>query len=227
MLMLVTLVMLLVAVPVQARIQVVEIDSIKAETEIAWYDQLLHTPRQNVLVPTKEIAYKEIYSIEENLPALKTVNWTVYVIPKEYVVNETIINTDTHETINQSVSYHGFAMSTSPHIYIFASENYNSEADIRATIAHEIGHMVHFRLLGEDNLNQYITTKTSGIWYDSSQYIYRSYEVFAEDFRKLFGSPEAQQKVYRPGQVLPQPTEFERLWININIILKGGKSIES
>ncbi|MEW6226599.1 MAG: hypothetical protein AB1700_00675 [Bacillota bacterium] len=76
--------------------------------------------------------------------------------------------------------------------------------------AHEVGHLVRFGFLFESDLREYL--KLRGLEgaerksrFDDPE------EIFAEDFRWLFGSERAKQVKYRPS--CPEPGDREKTWI--------------
>ena len=76
--------------------------------------------------------------------------------------------------------------------------------------AHEIGHLVRFGFLSESDVREYL--KLRGLEgaerksrFDDPE------ELFAEDFRWLFGTEKANQVEYRPS--CPEPGEKEKAWI--------------
>lgn len=76
--------------------------------------------------------------------------------------------------------------------------------------AHEVSHLVRFGFLSESDLREYLMLRglenmERKSCFDDPE------EVFAEDFRWLFGTEKANQVVYRPSY--PQPGESEKAWI--------------
>ncbi|MEW6771773.1 MAG: hypothetical protein AB1330_10370 [Bacillota bacterium] len=77
--------------------------------------------------------------------------------------------------------------------------------------AHEVGHLVRFGFLSESNLREYLrlrgleNMKRKGHFDDPE-------EIFAEDFRWLFGSERANQVGYRPS--CPEPGDKEKAWFH-------------
>lgn len=71
--------------------------------------------------------------------------------------------------------------------------------------AHEIGHLVRFLLLGREDLDGYIRLRGIRV---GSGWASDPEEVFAEDFRWLFGSEGARVVPYRANA--PEPGERER-----------------
>ncbi|MDI6630911.1 MAG: hypothetical protein QME13_00590 [Thermoanaerobacteraceae bacterium] len=76
--------------------------------------------------------------------------------------------------------------------------------------AHEVGHVVRFGFFSDSDLREYL--KLRGLEgaerksrFDDPE------EIFAEDFRWLFGSKRANQVEYRPS--CPEPGDRERVWI--------------
>jgi hypothetical protein len=67
-------------------------------------------------------------------------------------------------------------------------------------IAHELGHVFHNRFMGADRWRQYRALRgidDESVYNDYAAHAYRPREIFAEDFRVLFGGEEA----YFGGQV--------------------------
>ncbi|MCA9754791.1 MAG: hypothetical protein KDA27_03245 [Candidatus Eisenbacteria bacterium] len=67
---------------------------------------------------------------------------------------------------------------------------------LRSTVVHEYGHAVHYALLPDDDPRWDEYRKLRGIeddsvFYASAAHAYRPHEIFAEDFRVLFGDPVA------------------------------------
>ncbi|MEZ4647829.1 MAG: hypothetical protein R3E97_03425 [Candidatus Eisenbacteria bacterium] len=67
---------------------------------------------------------------------------------------------------------------------------------LRSTVAHEYGHVVHYTLLPDGDVRWDVYRKLRGIedestFYANAAHAYRPHEIFAEDFRVLFGDPVA------------------------------------
>lgn len=79
---------------------------------------------------------------------------------------------------------------------------------------HELGHQVDFSLMDEEKWQEYkkIRGITNKDIYNnsSSEYVNRPQEIFAEDFRLLFGSQEAQKKPHL-NKNLPDPRKVAGL----------------
>jgi hypothetical protein len=76
--------------------------------------------------------------------------------------------------------------------------------------AHEVGHVVRFGFFSDSDLREYL--KLRGLEgaerksrFDDPE------EIFAEDFRWLFGTERANQVEYRPS--CPEPGDREKTWI--------------
>ncbi|MEW6192246.1 MAG: hypothetical protein AB1507_02650 [Bacillota bacterium] len=76
---------------------------------------------------------------------------------------------------------------------------------VAATITHEIGHLVRFCFLSEEEFDRYLEVRGWHAGIDPE-------ELFAEDFRWLFGSETARQIAFQPSGITP-PGEKERMAI--------------
>lgn len=100
--------------------------------------------------------------------------------------------------------------------YLFTIKNVFFSNRIPSVVAHELGHEVRFMYLNTEELNQYI--KQRGVTDAEQEYFTTMFpnqimneEVFAEDFRQLFGGPNAQTTIYY--DTVPPPTNADRQWI--------------
>lgn len=76
--------------------------------------------------------------------------------------------------------------------------------------AHEVGHLVRFGFLSESDLREYLRLR--GLEDMERKRLHDNpEEVFAEDFRWLFGTERANQVEYRPS--CSEPGEKEKKWI--------------
>lgn len=76
--------------------------------------------------------------------------------------------------------------------------------------AHELGHLIRFGFLSEADLQEYVRLRGLKGTERKNRYD-NPEELFAEDFRWLFGSEAANRVEYRPSY--PKPGEKEREWI--------------
>lgn len=77
-------------------------------------------------------------------------------------------------------------------------------------IAHEIGHLVRFDFISIPDLWEYVGLRKDGNEHYTSSFD-NPEELFAEDFRWLFGSEKVREEYYKP--TYPEPGEKERQWI--------------
>ncbi|MEW6771259.1 MAG: hypothetical protein AB1330_07695 [Bacillota bacterium] len=87
---------------------------------------------------------------------------------------------------------------------------------VAATITHEIGHLVRFCFLSEEEFDRYLEARG---WHPDID----PEELFAEDFRWLFGSETARQITFQPSGIIP-PGEKERAVI-VRAIRDEGSAI--
>lgn len=78
-----------------------------------------------------------------------------------------------------------------------------------AWLTHEMGHAVQYSLSGEIYM-EYQRLRGIENWSDTGQYEKRPREIFAEDFRVLFGNEQARQAEYFPK--IAMPGEDVRKW---------------
>jgi len=86
---------------------------------------------------------------------------------------------------------------------------------VAATVAHEVGHLVRFRFLSREEFQQYLQLRGWRPDLDPE-------ELFAEDFRWLFGSETGKQIAFQPGGIAP-PGEKERRMILRAIQTSGAE----
>lgn len=77
--------------------------------------------------------------------------------------------------------------------------------------AHEVGHLVRFGFLSESDLREYLRLRGLENMERKSCFRDDPEEVFAEDFRWLFGTEKANQVEYEPS--CPEPGKKEKRWI--------------
>lgn len=88
--------------------------------------------------------------------------------------------------------------------------------------AHEIGHLVRFGFLSESDLREYLDLRELEGAERKSRFDDPE-ELFAEDFRWLFGSEKARQIEYWPS--CSKPGERERLWMLEKLREEGGARV--
>lgn len=99
-------------------------------------------------------------------------------------------------------------------IVVFGTSINLSKEEVHRLAVHELGHQVDFQLMDESKRQEY--KKIRGIEdttvYDDSSSIYtnRPQEIFAEDFRLLFGG-EASREISHLNNSLEHPAKFPKL----------------
>jgi hypothetical protein len=137
----------------------------------------------------RDAVVNEVYHLENALPVLKKANWTVNLFNRS-------IDTEFGEMGGMSIP---------GETYIFGVD----KPELTQTlISHELGHLVQF---------EYIDLAEYGRTTDEDGYYNQPVEIFAEDFRWLFGSPEAKIIPYRSS--LEPPGDKEKDFI-LNKLLK-------
>lgn len=117
------------------------------------------------------------------------------------------------------LEYNGRAYSS--HIVYGARNQTPTKEDIGALIIHEIGHMLCYKFVDPDFADKQFTPKMQeylklrGIedWTDNEDWEYRPSEIFAEDFRCLFGLPYMTVEEFLPYKHIPFPSEQIREWM--------------
>lgn len=130
---------------------------------------------------------KEVYFVESKIPFVSDANISI--------VNQ--ICSENSELIG------GYAFGES--IYVFAT---SLESMPQCVVSHELGHFVRFKMITDSELTDYFKLrkpKGGSSYFDSPE------ELFAEDFRWLFGSENNRKISYGPNYELPGPTE--KYWI--------------
>jgi len=87
-----------------------------------------------------------------------------------------------------------------------------SEAQVHAIVAHELGHVLHNQRMDGPAWDEYRRLRGLGdrsIYYDAAPHRDRPHEIFAEDFRFLFGGPLANYAggIENPDLILPDRVE--------------------
>jgi hypothetical protein len=149
-------------------------------------------------LPPQDVVAAEVRHLEKNLPAVAALDISVYIVGQRC-------------TMPNFGPLAGCMLPGNKSVYLFSSPRYaptmaqGAKSTARAeqfakslaayTLAHEIGHVVRHLLVSELTLQEYIQfrglEKVSG-----SEWACNPEEVFAEDFRWLFGSDRARQIQY-------------------------------
>lgn len=152
------------------------------------------------LIPVSAVM-EEVCQLQKNVPVLDRVDWSVYVVNQQITIPRFGLDDPL-----AGYSRHGPG---SIAIFLFATPN-TTEYTAHYIAAHEIGHLVRYKFISEDQLQEYVNMRSNSKerdgYYDSPE------ELFAEDFRWLFGSEESRYDYgYEP--TYQKPGEKERQWI--------------
>jgi hypothetical protein len=149
-------------------------------------------------LPPQDVVAAEVKHLEQNLPAVAALDISVYIVGQRC-------------TLPGFGSLAGCMLPGNKSVYLFSSPRYAAGAtpwtkntasaeqfakNLAAyTLAHEVGHVVRHLLVSEQTLQEYIQfrglERISG-----SEWACDPEEIFAEDFRWLFGSAQARQIKY-------------------------------
>lgn len=162
--------------------------------------------------PPQEAVATEVRHLENTVPPLADLDIPLY-------------------TVRQRCSLPGFGMLAgctlpgSKAVYLFASPKYCSYTikvvnDVARTerlgpylaaytVSHEFGHVVRYQLVGDRTFQEYL--KLRGVKTDGNEWSCHPEEVFAEDFRWLFGSENARHIPYLCS--INPPGEKERQFL--------------
>ena len=175
-----TLIFILFAFPVYAEIRVETKDYIPVVPYVSSYEEFMITGIKEV---PKDAVINEVYQLENKLPVLRKVDWTVNIFNKS-------VETEFGEMGGMSIPGETYIVGT-------------DEPELtQALVSHELSHLVQFEYI---DLAEYDRTT------DKEGYYNQPIEIFAEDFRWLFGSPGAKIIPYRPS--LGPPGDKEKEWI--------------
>lgn len=107
-------------------------------------------------------------------------------------------------------------------VVVFGTYYPLAQAKINQLAVHELGHQVDFKLMGQTSWSEYRRLRglTDSNLYNNSSSIYenRPQEIFAEDFRLLFGGDKARE-VPHLNQGLPAPDRvkgLQELFLGLN-----------
>jgi len=99
-------------------------------------------------------------------------------------------------------------------VVVFGSYWSMDKASIHNLAAHELGHQIDFKLMNQEKWNIYIKLRgieNQNIYNNNSEYHYnRPQEIFAEDFRLIFGG-EAARSASHINSLLINPNEVQGL----------------
>lgn len=195
-----------VTTPVLAQIKVEQIDKVYSD-HLQSIPGTLTDITENI--PDKAIVEQEVYYLENQIPTLQKVDWKIVIV-------------------NQKLSFSsipnafagGVALKQDKIVYLFSQP----ENGIEGTVSHEMGHLFRFEFMSDKSLNNYVNfinyrsnllnVKEMSLFektYNSSE------ELFAEDFKMLFGSEESKSSWYRPNYDLPGQNEKSWMIRNFNL----------
>lgn len=193
------------ATSAHAEINIVNLDLV----ELA---NVMSTPTES----PKEIPYREFveYEVEhliEDFPVLKKVNWTIYLVPMR-------------ASFGSIENLAGLAYQEEGKIFLFSYPKYTlfrngydvdyTSRQIKSVVAHEIGHLFRKEFVPVATILDYYTKRFPDN--PPGSYPYNPEELFAEDFRILFGSEEAQEISHKLNA--PPISETEKSWLYDNVI---------
>ncbi len=119
----------------------------------------------------------------------------------------------------KKVPYGGTALNNN--IYIFSG--FWSDDSVSSAVVHEIGHLVRKYYVSNDDLEKYIASRgvKDGELLDGCASVKE--ELFAEDFRVLFGDDHAKVNMYKFYDTIKLPSEKDREFI-LQHIGSGGQA---
>jgi len=167
-------------------------------------------------LPPQDIVTGEVQHLEKNLPAVAALDISVYIVGQRC-------------TLPGLGMLAGCMLPGTNSVYLFSSPRYapgktqggKSTARFEQfarnlaayTLAHEFGHVVRLQLVSDQTLQEYLQFRGAQKL-NGSEWACNPEEVFAEDFRWLFGSQTARQIPYLCN--LKPPGEREK-----NFLLKN------
>lgn len=107
-----------------------------------------------------------------------------------------------------------------------------SESHVHALVAHELGHVVQYELLPDRNTSGWDTYRSlrgiesTSIYHAGAAHRDRPHEVFAEDFRFLFGGAKANysQSIENPNLPLPSHVPgLREFFVSLSGVSGGGQ----
>lgn len=144
---------------------------------------------------TSRIPDREVPSVEQVEKAIREImfpldhlDMPVFIVPYQLRLWS--------EKYGWGQAYHG---RTYPTHVIIGNLPKNS---LDAWLTHEIGHAVQYSL-PEERYKEYLQLRGIENWLETGLYEQRPREIFAEDFRVLFGNEQARQAEYFPQIDLP------------------------
>lgn len=166
--------------------------SAEAESSVSLY----HKDRPAYLEPADVSA--EVTRLEKVMPELKSISWEWRIWDGvkwygDYILGETL-------TVDKVVYLY------SPPWSMLGAKP-NVKAYTQSEVAHEMGHIVRVEFITEEELAEYYAMRTKGV--NVADYYFNTpEELFAEDFKSLWGMPGLWRKSW-----IPKPTEADRQWI--------------
>ncbi|RKO66403.1 hypothetical protein [Desulfofundulus salinus] len=209
--------LLLLTAPAHAEIRVVGQDDLPVT--VAGY-RVLDVQDERELACVESVVC-EIYHLQSVLPILEEKDWSVYVVRKRCNGPADAATGSSSEIAGLAVPGKAFIFASGANAkYLRVVE----ESDVGTLVfgvpassylsayatAHELGHLVRFGYLSEADLQEYVRLRGLKETQKKNRYD-NPEELFAEDFRWLFGSEAANRVEYRPSY--PKPGEIEREWI--------------
>ena len=154
-------------------------------------------PFPNQAIPVSAIKNEVSYLSQNKIFAAKQFNICLYNYQVYRMSND------------KKVAYGG--TSYLGNIYIFTGF-WNTDT-VSSAVVHEIGHMIRKYYISDDDLQTYITNRgvKDGVLLDGCASVKE--ELFAEDFRTLFGDDHAKVNMYSFYNTIKPPTEKDREFI--------------
>jgi len=195
-----------------AAMQVIEMDNLPEDQIIEEYTVSPVSNPDDELMPTWAVQ-KEVSHLQKAIPLLNRVNWNVYVINQQISM----------PSFKLSVPLAGYARRfPKPYkVFLFASPKTNKYTAYDL-VEHEIGHLVRYEVISKQDLQEYVDLRNDGLERDG--YYDKPDELFAEDFRWLFGSDGSRDYRYMP--TYPKPSEKEKEWILNHVLLTWQDKLE-
>lgn len=160
---------------------------------------------------SKEVVINEVYWLQETLPFLQKVNYSVYLVG-EVCTRDTVnilglSNLDTLEIYLFAIPQEKIGGQLSSYIKTVTTEH---------TIDHEIGHLLRYSFLSDEILLDYYKMRGGNI--EEIESLTELEELFADDFAYLFGSPDLFPITFNDIS-FKTPGEKEKQWIITNLTL--------
>lgn len=169
------------------------VERINAVPQLAVFEKYIVQPIQSEDEVIKvEWVEKELNQIITKLPSIEKQNWKIHIIPQR--------------CYDKKLGQLG-GIAVADDVYVFAS-NRASEREAAYVTAHEIGHLVHDTFLYDLELPKYGAWRMKG---RKTTHFEEPSELFAEDFRVLYGSDLAKENKYWPS--IEKPTWESSFWM--------------